>query len=50
MIIVMASLILYGDITFAQVPVKSQPAVKAHLNSLGYDEHGQPLPAAQPAE
>ncbi|MGW8823368.1 CD1375 family protein [Paenibacillus lautus] len=47
MIIVMASLIIWGDITFAQVPDKSKDDVKARLETLGYDENGQPL---QPAE
>jgi len=50
MVIVMASLIIYGDITFTQVPAKSQAAVKARLNSLGYDENGQPLAPEQPAQ
>lgn len=43
MIIVMASLIIYGDITFAQVPSGSKNAVKARLETLGYDETGTPL-------
>lgn len=47
MVIVMASLIIWGDITFAQVPDKSKDDVKARLATLGYDENGQPL---QPTE
>lgn len=47
MVIVMASLIIYGDITFDQVPASSKNAVRARLNTLGYDENGQPLPATQ---
>ncbi|MEO3948027.1 hypothetical protein [Gorillibacterium sp. CAU 1737] len=47
MVIVMASLIIYGDITFSQVPINSQPAVKARLESLGYGTDGQPLLAAE---
>lgn len=43
MIVVMAALIVYGDITFSQVPLKSKDAVKARLVVLGYDENGQPL-------
>lgn len=43
MIIVMASLIIYRDITIAQVPVGSQASVKARLATLGYDETGAPL-------
>ncbi|MEK3658180.1 hypothetical protein NSQ29_01295 [Paenibacillus sp. FSL F4-0236] len=43
MIIVMASLIIYGDITIAQVPAGSKAAVKARLETLGYDESGAPL-------
>ncbi|MEK4474359.1 hypothetical protein NSQ91_14175 [Paenibacillus sp. FSL R7-0048] len=43
MIIVMASLIIYGDITIAQVPTGSKAAVKMRLATLGYDENGTPL-------
>lgn len=43
MIIVMASLIIYGDITIAQVPTGSKAAVKTRLATLGYDENGTPL-------
>jgi hypothetical protein len=43
MIIIMASLIIYGDITFAQVPAASKSAVKSRLGTLGYDENGSPL-------
>lgn len=43
MVIVMASLIIWGDITFGQVPTGSKPAVKARLATLGYDESGQML-------
>lgn len=43
MIIVMTSLVIWGDITFAQVPDKSKDDVKARLATLGYDENGQPL-------
>ncbi|MEK3735718.1 hypothetical protein NYE47_00960 [Paenibacillus sp. FSL H7-0941] len=43
MIIVMASLIIYGDITIAQVPTGSKAAVKKRLATLGYDENGTPL-------
>ncbi len=43
MIIVMASLIIYGDITISQVPTGSKAAVKARLATLGYDETGAPL-------
>lgn len=43
MVIVMASLIIWGDITFAQVPAGSKEAVKNRLATLGYDENGQPL-------
>ncbi|MCI1776777.1 MAG: hypothetical protein LKI04_22460 [Paenibacillus lautus] len=43
MVIVMASLIIWGDITFAQVPAGSMEAVRNHLATLGYDENGQPL-------
>jgi hypothetical protein len=44
MILVMASLIIYGDITIAQVPAASKGAVRAKLLALGYDETGAPLP------
>lgn len=44
MIIIMASLIICGDITFAQVPLASKPGVKARLEILGYDENGIPFP------
>jgi hypothetical protein len=47
MIIVMASLIIYGDITIVQVPAGSKAAVKARLATLGYDESGAPLPAEE---
>ncbi|WP_438349945.1 CD1375 family protein [Paenibacillus sp. FA6] len=43
MIVVMAALIVYGDITFSQVPDKSKVAVRARLVVLGYDENGQPI-------
>ncbi|WP_172963888.1 hypothetical protein [Paenibacillus sp. Cedars] len=43
MVIVMASLIIWGDITFAQVPAGSKDEVKNRLATLGYDENGQPL-------
>ncbi|WP_342477799.1 hypothetical protein NYE24_00640 [Paenibacillus sp. FSL H7-0350] len=43
MIIVMASLILWGDITFGQVPNNSKELVKERLEILGYDENGQPI-------
>ncbi|WP_262360926.1 hypothetical protein [Gorillibacterium timonense] len=39
----MASLIIYGDITFAQVPLKMKAGVKVRLAELGYDEKGQPI-------
>ncbi len=42
-VIVMASLIIYGDITFEQVPTSSQKAVKDRLEILGYDTDGKPL-------
>lgn len=45
MVVVMAALIVYGDITFAQVPSNSKDAVKSRLGVLGYDENGQPLEA-----
>jgi hypothetical protein len=47
MVIVMASLIIYGDIKFAQVPSSSKVAVKSRLATLGYDENGELLPAAK---
>ena len=43
MIIVMATLIIYGDITFAQVPTGSKSSVKTKLAAMGYDENGSPL-------
>lgn len=43
MVVVMAALIVYGDITFDQIPSKSKDAVKMRLGVLGYDENGQPL-------
>ena len=42
-VIVMASLIIYGDITFEQVPAASKSAVKARLEILGYGTGGKPL-------
>lgn len=47
MVLIMVSLIIYGDITFAQVPTTSKAAVKAKLQTLGYDENGTPLVAAE---
>jgi len=42
-VIVMASLIIYGDITIDQVPAASQKAVKDRLKVLGYGIDGKPL-------
>jgi len=46
MVIVMVSLIIWGDITFEQVPVKQKDAVKAKLAAQGLDENGQPIEVA----
>jgi len=43
MVIVMVSLIIWGDITFSQVPTKQQDAVKGKLAAQGLDEYGQPI-------
>ncbi|WP_234405445.1 hypothetical protein [Paenibacillus sp. IHBB 10380] len=45
MVIVMVSLIIWGDITFEQVPAKQQGAVKAKLEAQGLNENGQPIEA-----
>lgn len=37
------ALIMAGRRTFAQVPVKYQPAVHADLLALGLDDNGNPI-------
>ena len=43
MIPVYCTLIIKGALTFAQVPISSQPAVEAMLLILGYGTDGKPL-------
>ena len=43
MVDIFVTLIVYGERTFADVPVSLQPAVKATLLAMGLDENGNPI-------
>lgn len=45
MVAVYVTLIINGRRTFADVPKKLQPAVKAELEAMGLDENGHPIEA-----
>lgn len=43
MVEIYVTLIIYGTKTFANVPVKLQPAVHAELLSMGLNDDGTPI-------
>ncbi|QCT03277.1 hypothetical protein E6C60_2565 [Paenibacillus algicola] len=42
---VFAGLVMYGEISFAQVPASQKDKVREHLAALGLDENGKPITA-----
>ena len=43
MVEIFVTLIIYGTKTFAQVPLKLQPAVHAELLAMGLNDDGTPI-------